>query len=47
MRRIQQTLLPGVMIVAFAGFFGYHMVYRPQQAKLAEYPQVLEREQAD
>ena len=47
MRRIQQTLLPGVMIVAFAGFFGYHMVYRPQQAKLAEYPLELEREQAD
>ena len=47
MRRIQQTLLPGVMIVAFAGFFGYHMVYRPQQAKLAEYPLELAREQVE
>lgn len=47
MMKIQQTLLPGVIIVAFAGFFGYHMVYRPQQAKLAEYPQAFEREQAD
>lgn len=47
MTRVKQTLLLGTIIVAFAGFFGYHMVYRPQQAKLAEYPRVLEREQAD
>ena len=47
MGRIKQTLLLGTIIVAFASFFGYHMVYRPQQAKLAEYPRVFEREQAD
>lgn len=47
MTQIKQTLLLGAIIVAFAGFFGYHTVYRPQQAKLAEYPRVLEREQAD
>ena len=47
MTRIQQTWLPGAIIVAFAGFFGYHFVYRPQQAKLAEYPRVLEHQQAD
>ncbi|MBI4003895.1 MAG: type 4a pilus biogenesis protein PilO [Candidatus Omnitrophica bacterium] len=44
---MKQTLLPGAIIVAFAGFFGYHMVYRPQQVKLAEYPRQLAREQAD
>ena len=47
MTRLKRTLLPGTIIVAFAGFFGYHMVYRPQQAKLAEYPRALEREQGD
>ena len=47
MTPIKQTLLPGAIIVAFAGFFGYHMVYRPQQAKLAEYPREFEREQVD
>lgn len=47
MTQLKQTLLLGTIIVAFAGFFGYHMVYRPQQAKVAEYPRVLEREQAD
>jgi len=47
MANLKQTLLLGTIIVAFAGFFGYHKVYRPQQAKLAEYPRALEREQAD
>ena len=47
MAQLKQTLLLGTIIVAFAGFFGYHKVYRPQQAKLAEYPQVFEHEQAD
>jgi Tfp pilus assembly protein PilO len=47
MAQLKQTLLLGTIIVAFAGFFGYHVAYVPQRAKLSEYPRVLEREQAD
>lgn len=44
---MKPTLLLGAMMVAFAAYFGYHVVYLPQQAERRQVPVALDQEQAN
>ena len=47
MGSMKQTLLLGVIGVAFAGFFGYHGIYARQQAQVRVIEQQIAQEQAN
>lgn len=44
---MKRTLVVGAILVAFAGYFGYHGVYLPARAARAQMPLALQQEQAD
>ena len=44
---MKRTLVVGAILVAFAGYFGYHGVYLPTRAARAQVPLALQQEQAD
>jgi len=47
MGRLNATLLVGTLIVACAGYFGYHNVYLPKRVQLEQYPLEMQREAAN